>query len=227
MATVTIARTATKAPTAPKQPRAYLATDHGYKVSLPFAPVETTIGGDADIWETLDRPGRGPLVRRSGDGLRTVAFTAVVSWQDRQTSVEGTLAGLRGIAQAGSRITLGGMSAHERGPWRMTDLTIKVTARQAGTNRITRAEVDISLLFANDVTIIPKHTGPATGGHKPTKPKPRPATRYYTMRRGDTLSGVALKFYGHASYWPRIATASHIRNTRTIKVGTRLTIPPA
>jgi len=207
-------------------PRAYLATSTGIKLVLPFAPVEVDHDGWADPFETLDRPGRLPLVRRSGDGLPTLSFAVTIAYQDHQDSVEGVIARLRSIAYSGARVTVGGMSVHELGPWRMTGCQVTTTARQYGSNRITGATASLSFLRDSDVTVVPKHTGPATGGHKPTKPKAHPVNRYYVMRRGDTLSGVAHKMYGHAALWPRIATASHIRNTRTIKVGTRLTIPP-
>lgn len=230
MATVTIARPAAKAPPAPKHPRAYIATDTGLKVALPFAPVESSIGGLADPFETLDRPGRRPLLRRSGDSLPTVSFTVVLARTDNQSSVHGEITMLREIAYSGARVTVGGLSSYEAGPWRMTGCDVTILARAYGSNRVTRAEVAITLTTDSDVTIRPSSKGPTTGGHKTPKPKPKhkpkPVNRYYTLRRGETLSHVALKFYGDPNAWKPIATASKIRNVRSIPAGKRLTIPP-
>lgn len=50
----------------------------------------------------------------------------------------------------------------------------------------------------------------------------------YTVQPGDTLSAIALKFYGNAAYWKEIYKANRktIGNDPSlIKVGQRLTIP--
>jgi hypothetical protein len=49
--------------------------------------------------------------------------------------------------------------------------------------------------------------------------------QYYTVKRGDTLSGIALRFYGNASLYPRIAKANRIRPPYVIRVGQKLVIP--
>jgi LysM repeat protein len=51
--------------------------------------------------------------------------------------------------------------------------------------------------------------------------------RTYTVRRGDTLSGIAAKFYHNAGRWTWIyaANRSKIHNPNSIYVGEKLTIP--
>jgi LysM repeat protein len=55
----------------------------------------------------------------------------------------------------------------------------------------------------------------------------QPVSRTYTVRPGDTLSGIAAKFYGHPGRWTWIyaANRSKIHNPNIIYVGERLTIP--
>jgi LysM repeat protein len=55
----------------------------------------------------------------------------------------------------------------------------------------------------------------------------QPASRHYTVRRGDTLSSIAQRFYGNAADWPRIwdANSSAVRNPNVIRTGMVLTIP--
>ena len=53
------------------------------------------------------------------------------------------------------------------------------------------------------------------------------ASRTYTVRSGDTLSGIARKFYGNSARWTWIyaANRSKISNPNSIYVGGKLTIP--
>jgi LysM repeat protein len=55
----------------------------------------------------------------------------------------------------------------------------------------------------------------------------RVAARTYTVRPGDTLSGIAQRFYGRAADWPRLyqANRSKIRNPGLIYVGQVLSVP--
>ena len=60
----------------------------------------------------------------------------------------------------------------------------------------------------------PTGTGAATG------------ERSYTVRSGDTLKGIASRFYGNASYDKCIAQANDISDPSALRVGRDLTIPP-
>ena len=53
------------------------------------------------------------------------------------------------------------------------------------------------------------------------------SSRTYAVRSGDTLSGIAKRFYGNPSHWTWIyaANRSKIHNPNSIFVGERLTIP--
>ncbi len=49
--------------------------------------------------------------------------------------------------------------------------------------------------------------------------------RYYTVAKGDTLWGIAKKFYGNGSRYQEIAKANNIANANVIHVGQKLLIP--
>ena len=49
--------------------------------------------------------------------------------------------------------------------------------------------------------------------------------RYYTVVKGDTLWGIAQRFYGNGSRYPEIAKANNISNPNIINVGQKLLIP--
>lgn len=61
---------------------------------------------------------------------------------------------------------------------------------------------------------------------KPKHPK-RGGARHYTVKRGDTLSEIALRYYGHGTrhYYMKIANANGIRNPDLIHPGRKLVIP--
>jgi LysM repeat protein len=56
-------------------------------------------------------------------------------------------------------------------------------------------------------------------------PSATPAPQSYTVQRGDTLSAIAKRFYGHASEYRRIAEANNIANPDLIHPGQQLVIP--
>ncbi|MBL8924905.1 MAG: LysM peptidoglycan-binding domain-containing protein [Pseudonocardia sp.] len=59
----------------------------------------------------------------------------------------------------------------------------------------------------------------------PAAPEPTPAPQTYTVQRGDTLSAIAKRFYGHANEYHRIAAANNIANPDLIHPGQQLVIP--
>ena len=56
-------------------------------------------------------------------------------------------------------------------------------------------------------------------------PAATPAPQTYTVQRGDTLSAIAKRFYGHAGEYRRIAAANNIANPDLIHPGQQLVIP--
>jgi len=54
------------------------------------------------------------------------------------------------------------------------------------------------------------------------------SAKTYTVRSGDTLGGIAQKFYGSSSQWKRIWDANRkiVKSPQTLPVGVVLTLPP-
>lgn len=84
-------------------------------------------------------------------------------------------------------------------------------------------------------TISSLNSGGSASVKKPpsvTAPKPRPATSTstksvpttYTVKKGDTLWGIAKKFLGNGSRYPEIAKKNGLKNPNVIKVGQVLKI---
>lgn len=231
MATVTIIQGAStkKAPKIPKQDRPYMKAGK-LKFGFPWAPTGGSLDGYANTYDTTARPGRRPLVQLTGGNLPTLGLTFTLVHRDWTQSIEGWLTALRRIANTTDRITIHGMSPSEAGPWRMTACAVAITQRQPGSNVAVRADVTLTLTYANDAN--PK-LGPVQGGkkhgHKGVRDRggsSKKHTRHYVVKKGDTLSGIAEKFYGEPGKWKQIAKANKITHPRSLKVGRKLTIPP-
>lgn len=76
----------------------------------------------------------------------------------------------------------------------------------------------------------PSEPAPAPAPSPAPAPAPQPQpSREYTVAKGDTLSSIAARVYGHADYWPTIYNANRGLiggNPNVIYPGERLTIPP-
>lgn len=213
-------------------PKVVILSERGVRLTVPLAPT-TEIGGLARSFAQQERPFNTALLTPTTRNLRTInAKMEVVGYDayghiDNQVSIEGVLRVLREFAASGERVMWTNLGPSEAGWYRIVDMDITPRYRQFRTNFITQASVDIGLTEASDPDA---QNGPVTGGARPiARTTPRPAislpTRAYVVTRGDTLSGIALRFYGDASQYPRIATANGIRNPHLIYPGQRLTIP--
>ena len=141
-------------------PRMTIADATGFWLVIPFAPQEGEWGGFANRWAEIERPGRGTVLTDTGPGFRTVAFTLLVAYPNR-ASVASVLRGLADIAARGDNngvVTVGGMAGMEAGPWRLTDMTVRVLQRQHGTNEPIMAEVDLAF---GSIAWIGTHIGKA------------------------------------------------------------------
>jgi hypothetical protein len=211
-----------------RHPKMTIVPEGGAPFVVPYAPRETSLDGVAPQFTTADRGGREPLLLRAGDGLRQQSFDLVFGYSDPDVSIEKELHLLRALARSGSRLRVNLDHTTGSNLWRMTGFSQQVLDRQHGTNEPTRASCSITLQKASDPVIA---VGPLTGGAKPAPAKPgAPAgkpqpKRTHVVARGDTLSKIALRYYGDARQYQRIADANKIRNVNRITVGQRLVIP--
>lgn len=214
----------------PRHPKARLTAESGLELVLPFAPVEVDTTGVAATFATEDRPGRKPLLYRTGDGLRALSFEVLLGYADHQASAEQLGHRLRDLARRGERVTFA-HGRNEAGVWRVTDLRTRTVGRQHGTNAATRLEATVVLTEDSAANV---RTGPLTGGATPAPAKPAPppgaaptpAAGTHRIAAGDTLYKIAARYYGNGDLWPRIADANRPIDPRRLTIGRVLTIPP-
>lgn len=60
---------------------------------------------------------------------------------------------------------------------------------------------------------------------KKNQDKGKKHPRFYIVKNGDSLTKIAVKMYGDAKKWKKIAEANNLRDPRHIKVGRKLRIP--
>lgn len=228
MTTVTVTTTASTT-TTPASRMILRTIDNRYILNFPIAPKEIEYSGFGWTWEEVERDGRQPYLVRNSLALPTISFTAkIVHSNNMEQSVDSELIKLRDMSQSTVPLTIkyGGWLDTWR-TWRIDELSFKSIQRHPVTNTITWAEVDISLKSANDIKLT---VGPISGGKKssstavkkPTSTKKTSKTRYYKIKKGDTLIKLANRFYGDPNDWKYLAKINKIKNPKKLSVGKKI-----
>lgn len=107
--------------------------------------------------------------------------------------------------------------------WVVNNIEWQHVARDPDTNRRVQARVRLDLLeyVAAEITATPvaKAQAATSGAAAPA------AARTYTVKGGDTLSGIAAKQLGDHKKWPKIAELNGIRDPRRLQIGQKLRLP--
>lgn len=239
-----------RVPAAPRRGRHRKATLSGQAGSVTFDRIDPEVDFEAlaATWVDDDRPGRRPTSARKGQGLRRISFDARIGWPDTTdrpavdvTERLLTLVRLGYSSFDNGQVTIGYSSMESSttltgvGLWRVDDLSMRSLRRREGDNAITMASVHLTLVeWLPPATLATPGTSPANPGPPPPAPgtnlppaaPPLPAApRRYTVVSGDTLWGIAVRFYGDGNQWRRIADTNRITDPRAVRIGTVLTIP--
>ncbi|MBC8090498.1 MAG: LysM peptidoglycan-binding domain-containing protein [Pseudonocardia sp.] len=201
----------------------YLYSETGkLALAIPLAPREIEYGGLPLDWSPAERSGTKPLLLFKGMALATLSFSFLLTDKvDLYAPQTSQVATIKDIGRTQERIFVR-YSGAEQGLWRITDLSVSSQLRDPVDNEITRAMVSITLTEASD-------PAPAVGpvSRPPPPQPPAPVARTYVVVRGDTLWGIAKRFYGQGGLWPRIfdANRGQIRDPHLIYPNQRLAIP--
>jgi nucleoid-associated protein YgaU len=200
--------------------------------SVRYAPREADFNDLSATWDVVVRTGRMPLIVRSGDPQTRMSFTLTFGDPNPDVAVSAELRTLTQYARMNTRLRVV-YSSWEAGLWRITSMAMHSTQRHPDTNEITRATVDVEFTLASDITT---NIGPVSGGVYTPAGSGLTAiaggtsggVRKYTVKKGDTLHKIAIKFYRNSSKWRSIAKANKIKNprkNRQMRVGRVLRIP--
>ena len=122
------------------------------EVVLPWWPDEIAGSNLAGIYETQDRPGRTPLLMRSGDPLGELRIGCIVATNNPEQpgNVAQVLGALRRMALARKPVTVKLASRSAR--YRITDLGITELDWDT-TGEPSQAEVSITMTAASDAVV--------------------------------------------------------------------------
>jgi hypothetical protein len=129
-----------------------LAAPNVGTVVLPWWPDEIATTNLASVYETQERPGRAPLLLRSGDSLPEVRIGCIVatSIAPQQSNVNNVLNALKKMARVRKPVTLRIASRSDR--YRITDLGI-TELDWDGQGRPVNAEVSVTLVVSSNAAI--------------------------------------------------------------------------
>lgn len=207
--------------------RMFLYTESGGRsFSIPVAPSDISYGGIGQEWVTAERSGDRPLLLRKGVRLETLSFSFMMTSKiDMFASQSEELRALKNMAGTPERILVR-YGPDEAGLWRITDCAVTSQLRHPDDNGVVRAVASLTLTRASDAA---PAVGPVSGGAKNPPPAPsEPAPqRTHRVVAGDTLWGIAHRFYGNGALYPRIFDANRniVRNANLIHIGWVLVIP--
>lgn len=222
--------------------RVTLSRDGHPTITLPITDPKVDADGLAADWTEVPRGGAEPLLLPRAGRLDTRRLAVVVddriAWQDRtgivaevfgeSNAAEVTILELRAMAKdRGPAPVYVAYSDLEAGPWRIVELTESSTRRFPGTNRVRRADVNITLKRASDLPVF--RAAPAAPPAPPAAPPagtpPSPASRHYIVSRGDSLWSIAQRFLGNGNRWREIADRNGVRDPRALPIGKDLELP--
>ncbi len=112
-------------------------------------------------------------------------------------------------------------------PGRANDLPLQSTELPAELRPTYRDPVDVhaqeNVARPNPRVVIPDELPQKNS--EPADPKPQPRT--YTIRRGDSLEKIALRFYGHANATQRIFAANRdrLKKRNYLREGMTIVLP--
>lgn len=209
-----------------KKRKLVFKTGDGKKFTFPYSPKVIEYEGGNRKWTESPRPGRMSKYISGSITGRVATFNAELVNKNKG-SVASTLNALLAITRTKSYVLME-YTASESGVWVITEFNYSVVQRNENHDpyhvsvNVTMQEISSDILSK----------GPASGGKsndsKNTVTSGNSTTKKvktYTVKKGDTLWGISLKYYGTGTKWVRIADANKITNPKRLQIGTVLRIP--
>lgn len=188
----------------------------GGSITLPATSPETEYKPGGVVWGEAARTQDYTLMRPTGMRREAIPLTAQLTGY-RGVGVDRQITLLRQAQSQTSPVTVAWTRQVAAHKWLMTDLSIRIERMNPGDNAIRHAVATITLVEWRDEQLtVPSATK--------TPAATRKTAKKYTVKRGDTLTGIASKVCKDASHFARIATDNKLKSGAALKPGQVLTI---
>lgn len=199
--------------------------------------------GDADLtrsggggWQVVDRPRRKATTQWLDSSPFTMTMDLILDGIDghrvgspRSVDADcGVVEAWEAPATATIQppvVKVTGPVPHTDLQWVVRSLDWKAAIRHPKNGHRIQQTVSITLLEYVPTTIVITGRSPARAAQQRQSTSSKPSGRKYTVRRGDTLSGIAARVLGDHRRWTEIATLNKIRDPNKIRVGQVLALP--
>lgn len=199
------------------------SVDGAYNLKAKYSPLTVEHSElDREMF-VVSRPLRLPVLLTGNARLRQMSFDLFLGHKDPYRTVEDDIQELRNLATHQSRIVVS-YGGQEGGLFHISRMNWRSERRHPFESYVTRATVSLTLTASNftNEALGPTSGGASTGG-KPSSSKSK--VRYHVVKKNDSLTSIALKYYGKARYYTKIMDANNIKNPKKLKVGRKLRIP--
>ena len=192
-------------------------------------PVFAADGG----WEVVPRPRRKGFLEWKGQAPYTMQLEIVVDGFVADRDVSTDVERIRRMwrvpvgpnKEPGPVAVFGAVNPLQHLPWVIDNMDrVKDERNRAGV--LVRAFVTLTLIeyVAGDI-LVSARPSPAEAAQERANVDPSAAPRAYTVRAGDTLSGIAARELGDMNRWPEIADLNGVRDPRALAIGQELRLP--
>lgn len=210
----------------------------------PKGPKITALLGDGNAvpvadsgWEVVSRPKRKGFTSWNGYGPVTMSVPILLDgFADNRTvepAIDTLYKMMRNVDEKIDEppvIRVSGPVPYTKLQWVITGIDHGDEIRRKKDGRRVRAFMTINLMeyVAADVMQTKKSSPAKSAQGRKDKKKDdehKSSSKTYRVKKGDTLSKIAVHLLGSANDWHKIAKLNHIRDPRNIKVGQVLRIP--
>lgn len=190
-------------------------------------------------WQDTARPRAGSIAEWNGRALATQDIPIMLDGFENETSVEPAILRLFNWMrlQVGTRdeppvLKITGVPLpFQNLLWVLNAIAPGEEVRRESDGQRIRAAMTLTFLEYHEGDVVVSRTSsPAKKQRQKSHSSAKSSgasvgTRTYTVRHGDTLSGIASRLLGKASRWHDIAQINHLRDPNRINVGQKLKIP--
>lgn len=195
--------------------------------NMGLSPEQVVIEKNSDYW-TQDRVSRRPLSGLNHGGVKHATFTTWLLGSKPTDSIEDRLHTILKVMGQGQPVRFRRLTRDMSGWWLAT-CQITVTQRTPNNKGVYEAQLDWDcqewVHGSWSGSLIRKTAKGKNAGKRKSKGSPKASGTTYTVKAGDTLSGIAHKTLGDATRWREIATLNKISNPNRIRVGQKLKLP--